>query len=70
MGNLVSSGITFILGKSLDFWYCELFKHLEEMGNLGILDELLCIFNADETGFPVAPRPTKVLVGKGDPHIY
>ena len=65
MGNLVSSGITFILGKSLDFWYCELFKHLEEMGNLGILDELLCIFNADETGFPVAPWPTKFLWVKG-----
>ena len=57
-------------GKALDFWYCELFKHLEEMGNLSILDELLCIFNADETGFPMAPWPTKVLVGKRDPHIY
>ena len=36
------------------------------MGNLSILDEPLHIFNTDEIGFPMAPRLTKVLAGKGD----
>ena len=27
------------------------------------------IFNANETGFPMAPWPTKVLAGKGDLHV-
>ena len=56
--------------KALDLWFHELFEYLEEVGNLSILQEPLCIFNADETGFPMAPPPTKVLVGKGDPHVY
>ena len=55
---------------ALNIWYCELFEYLEEMGNRSILDEVLHIFNADETGFPMAPQPTKVLAGKGDLHIY
>ena len=55
---------------ALNIWYRELFKYLEETGNLSVLDELLWIFNANETEFPMAPQPTKVLVGKGDPHVY
>ena len=59
-----------ILRHALNIWYHELFEYLEETGNLSLLDELLCIFNANETGFPMAQQPTKVLVGKGDPHVY
>ena len=59
-----------ILRHALYIWYHELLKYLQETGNLSLLDELLCILNADETGFPMAPQPTKVLVGKGDPHVY
>ena len=55
---------------ALNTWYCELFEYLKETGNLSLLDELLCIFNIDEMGFPMAPQPTKVLAGKGDPHVY
>ena len=55
---------------ALNVWYHELFKYLEEMGNLSILNEPLRIFNADETGFPMAPWPRKVLAGKGDPNVY
>ena len=51
-------------------WYQELFEYLEETGNLSLLDKPLWIFNADEMGFPMAPRPTKVLAGKGDPKVY
>ena len=59
-----------ILRHALNMWYCELFKYLEETGNLSLLDKPLHIFNADETGFPMAPQPTKVLVGKWDLHVY
>ena len=59
-----------ILRNAFNVWYHELFKYLEKMGNLSILDELLHIFNTDETGFPMAPWPTKAHAGKGDPHIY
>ena len=58
------------LQQALNTWYHELFKYLEETGNLSLLDEPLHIFNANEMGFPMAPWPTKVLVGKGDPHVY
>ena len=47
-----------------------MFEYLEETGNLSLLDEPLQIFNADETGFLMAPQPTKVLPGKGDPNAY
>ena len=55
---------------ALNVWYHELFEYLEETGNLSILNEPLQIFNADETRFPMAPWPTKVLAGKGDPNVY
>ena len=59
-----------ILQNALDLWFHVLFEYFEEMGNLSILQEPLHIFNTDETGFPMAPYPTKVLAGKGDPHVY
>ena len=43
---------------------------MEETGNLSIIYEPLQISNADETGFPMAPQPMKVLAGKGDPNVY
>ena len=55
---------------ALNQWYQELFEYLEETGNLSLLDKPLRIFNADETGFPMAPWPAKVLAGKGDPSVY
>ena len=55
---------------ALNVWYHELFEYLEETENLSILNEPLWIFNADETGFPMAPQPTTVLAGKGDPNVY
>ena len=55
---------------ALNVWYCKLFKYLGETENLSILNEPLQIFNADETGFPMAPRPMKVHAGKGDPNVY
>ena len=67
---LLSHQCAGIYCNALNVWYCELFEYLEETGNLSILAEPLQIFNADETGFPMAPRPMKVLVGKGDPNVY
>ena len=55
---------------ALNQWYWELFEYLEETGNLSLLDKPLQIFNTDEMGFPMAPQPTKVLAGKGDPNVY
>ena len=40
------------------------------MGNLEILQQLIRIFNCDETGFPIAPKPPKVICEAGAPNVY
>ena len=40
------------------------------MGNLEILQQPIQIFNCDETGFPIAPKPPKVICEAGTPNVY
>ena len=54
----------------LDIWFHELHEYLLETDNLDILNQPKCIYNCDETGFPMAPSPMKVIASKGDPHVY
>ena len=37
---------------------------------MDILEQPNRIYNCDETGFPMAPHPMKVIASKGDPHVY
>ena len=39
-------------------------------GHENVLDDPSCIYNCDETGFPMAPKLGKVIVGKGEVHVY
>ena len=50
--------------------FCELHEFLFETGNVDILDQPNQIYSCDETGFPMALCITKVIVSKGDPHVY
>ena len=56
---LLSCQCTGISRNALNIWHPGLFEYLEETDNLSVLDELLHVFNT-----------TKVLVGKGDLHVY
>ena len=40
------------------------------MSNLEILQQPIRIFNCDETGFPIAPKPPKVICEAGAPNVY
>ena len=37
---------------------------------MDILEQPNRIYHCDETGFPMAPHPTKVITSKGNPHVY
>ena len=54
----------------LSHWYQELYDYLLSMGNLEILQLPIQIFNCDETGFPIAPKPPKVICETGAPNVY
>ena len=54
----------------LSCWYQELYDYLLSMGNLEILQQLIQIFNYDETGFLIAPKPPKVICEAGAPNVY
>ena len=43
---------------------------MQRNGHENILDDLSCIYNCDETGFPMAPKAGKVIAGKGEAHVY
>ena len=51
-------------------WFADLRQYIEGIGHADIFGNPTRIFNADETGFPIAPKPVQVLADKGDPHIY
>ena len=55
---------------ALDKWFWELCEYLLETGNLDILNQPNHIYNCNETSFPMAPHPMKVIASKGEPHIY
>ena len=56
--------------KAINQWFDELQEYLNETANMHILEQPNKIYNCDETGFPMVPRPTKVIASKGYPHIY
>ena len=56
--------------EGLKEWYDELYQYLHETANLDILEQPLRIYNCDETGFPISPKPPKVICESGAPNIY
>ena len=51
-------------------WFNGLQSYLVQNGYLDILKDPSRIYNCDEMGFPMAPKPGKVLASKGDAHVY
>ena len=43
---------------------------MQRNGHENILDDPSCIYTCDETGFLMAPKPGKVIAGKGEAHVY
>ena len=59
-----------ITRKGIEDWFQEFEDYLIETRNRDILDQLQRIFNCDETGFPIAPKPVKIIAEKGMPNVY
>ena len=51
-------------------WFNGLQSYLVQNGHPDILEDPSRIYNCDEMGFPMAPKPGKVLASKGDAHVY
>ena len=51
-------------------WFHGLCQYLCEEDLEEILQDPLRIFNTDDSEFPLAPKPSKVIGAKEDPHIY
>ena len=47
-------------------WFLELRAYCTSLGELTIFEDATRIYNCDETGFPLAPKPRKVLVNIGN----
>ena len=43
---------------------------MQRNGHENILDDPSHIYNCNETGFPMALKPGKVIAGKGEAHVY
>ena len=54
----------------LAVWFDELKDFILEMDQPQILDDPLRIYNCDETGFLLSPKPGKVVAAKYDKHTY
>ena len=67
---LLSTQHASMMKEHLYAWFDELKTYMEESAHGYILELLERIFNADETGFPLAPKPLKVITVKGELHIY
>ena len=67
---LLSKQHASVMKELLYAWFDELKAYMEDIGHGYILDLPERIFNADETGFPLAPKPLKVIAAKGEPHVY
>ena len=51
-------------------WFMDLRNFLIETGNQDMFEDPTRIYNCDETGFPLAPKPKKVIVERGGTHHY
>ena len=56
--------------QAINNWFQELQEYLFKMQNINILEQPNRIYNCDETRFPMALYPTKVITSKGNPHMY
>ena len=55
---------------NLLYWFWELDEYLKEVGKHDVLQDPTCIYNADESGFPLVPKSKKVIALKTDKHVY
>ena len=51
-------------------WFDELRDFILNENHPQILDDATRIYNCDETGFPLSPKPGKVIAHKSDKHLY
>ena len=51
-------------------WFQEPYDYLLSTGNMDILQQPLRIFNCDEIGFPIAPKPPKIICETGALNVY
>ena len=51
-------------------WFNKLRDFILDENHPQILDDVTRIYNCDETGFPLSPKPGKVIAHKSDKHIY
>ena len=77
-GDEISQRVTLPLGRErttvtadkVERWFVGVTMYLGEEGALDILDDPSRIYNADETGFPLAPKSGKVIASVHDSHVY
>lgn len=55
---------------SLENWFTEIKKYLEDQNELSILEDGNRVFNADESAFCFNPKNSKVLARRGDKTVY
>ena len=70
MSNILSRERCQVSYDNLIYWFQELDTYLKEVGKHKILDDPTQIYNADESGFPLAPKSKKVIALKTDKHVY
>ena len=51
-------------------WFWDWQEYMQRNGYEHIFDDPSHIYNWDETGFLMAPKPGKVIAGKGEAHVY
>ena len=59
-----------ITNDDLQGWFAELRQYMTTAGHPYIFDDPTRIYNADETGFSLSPRPPKVLADVTQRHVY
>ena len=55
---------------NLTYWFRELKDYVREVKQADILQDLIRIYNCDETGFALALKMKKVIASKRDKHVY
>jgi hypothetical protein len=56
--------------EKIESWFIGATVYLSEENALDILEDPSRIYNADETGFPLAPKSGKVIASTADSHVY
>ncbi|CAG4973401.1 unnamed protein product [Parnassius apollo] len=66
----LSSARNEVTEEQINNWFKEVDEYLAEKGLLEALKEPSRVFNADESAFFLAPKPGRVLVRRGEKHVY